>query len=223
MLSIIIPVYNEEKTIKEIVNKILALPLEKEIIIVDDASTDSTKEIIEKLSASNVKTLFHEKNQGKGQSVLDAVKEARGEYLIIQDADLEYDPEDYLKLFEALEKGQADIAYGARFFIKRSGLPLHRLGNQVLTGLLNFLYGSNLNDYATCYKMFKRTVFESLNLKATGFDIDVEITCKALKRGVHIKEVPISYYPRNFKEGKKIRFSDALWAMFYMFKYRLQK
>lgn len=225
MLSVIVPVYNEKATIEEIVKRIQAVPLEKEIILVDDASSDGTSEIIQKLAFSNpeILSIHHQKNQGKGQSILDALKEARGEIAIIQDADLEYDPKEYVKLLAPLNNNEADLAFGARFFIQRSGLPFHRLGNQVLTGLLNFLFRTNLNDYATCYKMGSLKTFRSLNLKATGFDIDVEITCNAIKKGLKIKEIPISYFPRNFKEGKKIRLVDGLWAIFYIIKYRLSK
>lgn len=220
MLSVIIPVYNEKNTIVELIKKIQAVPLEKEVIVINNASTDGTKELLEKINEPNIRVMHHQVNKRKGGAVIEGLKAAKGEFAIIQDGDLEYDPQDYLKLIEPLIKKEADMVLGSRFYIKRSGLPLHRLGNQFLTGLLNFLFKSNINDYATCYKMARLETYRSLKLKTTGFDIDVEIICRVLKRNLRISEVPISYYPRNFKEGKKIRFIDGIWAIFSIFKYR---
>lgn len=223
MLSVIIPVFNEKSTIEEIIRKVQAVPLDKEIILVDDCSTDGTREIISKIHVDNIKVILHSTNNGKGQSIVDALKLAVGEYAVIQDADLEYDPQEYTLLIQPLTRGEADIVYGARFFYKRLGLPTHKLGNQALTGLVNFLFRSNLNDYLTCYKMARTATFRNLNLSSRGFEIETEITCRALNSGLRIAQVPISYYPRNFKEGKKIRFKDGILAVLYILKYRFAK
>ena len=146
---------------------------------------------------------------------------AMGEYVIIQDADLEYDPNDYLVLFDAIKDGSADMVLGARFFKGYHGLLMHVAGNRFLTFMINFLFGAKLNDYATCYKLARRETFKSLKLKTTGFDIEVEIICKALLRKLRLKEVHASYYPRPYNEGKKIRVNDAFWAVLAMLKYRI--
>ncbi len=151
---------------------------------------------------------------------LTALSHATGDFVVIQDADLEYDPADYLRLMEEVRQGRTDIAIGARFLDSRQGLFMHRFGNKILTGLLNLLFGSRLNDYASCYKLAARDTWYTLNLRASGFDIDVEIVCNALKKKKRISEVAVSYHPRTYREGKKIRWMDGLWAIFYMFKYR---
>jgi glycosyltransferase involved in cell wall biosynthesis len=221
LLSVIIPVYNEKKTIKEILEKIQSVPLDKEIIVVDDGSSDGTDKILRDMRYNNLKVVHHLTNRGKGAAFLTGLSNATGEFVIVQDADLEYEPNDYLKMLEAINNNNADIILGARFLKGHVGLFMHRLGNRFLTGLLNFLFNARLNDYSTCYKLARRTTWDSLNLRAAGFDIEVEIICNALKNKNHILEVPISYYPRTYKAGKKIRWNDGVWAIFYMFKYRL--
>lgn len=223
LLSVIIPVFNEAKTIKGVLEKINILNLDKEIIVVDDSSTDGTDRILRELKFINFKVVHHTSNRGKGAACLTGLVNAGGEFVVIQDADLEYDPNDYLKLLEPLKEARAEMILGARFFEGHQGLFIHRLGNRFLTGLLNLLFGSRLNDYATCYKMARKEIWDSLNLKATGFDIDVEIVCNALKKGLRLMEVAVSYHPRTYKEGKKIRWLDGLWAIYYMFKYRLSR
>jgi glycosyltransferase involved in cell wall biosynthesis len=221
LISVIVPVYNEEKTIRQIIEKVHSVNIDKEIIIVDNSSTDGTHKILRELRYDNLKIIYHSTNRGKGASFLTGLSNASGEYVIAQDADLEYDPNDYLALFEAIKDGKADLVLGARFFRGYHGLLMHRAGNRFLTFALNFLFGVKLNDYATCYKLARREALNLLGLKATSFDIDVEIICKALRKGLKIKEVHASYHPRSYKEGKKIRVGDAFQAVFAMLKYRL--
>ena len=220
LISVIVPVYNEAKTIRQIIEKIYSVNIDKEIIIVDNNSTDGTHNVLRELHYDNLKIIYHSTNRGKGASFLTGLNNARGEYVITQDADLEYDPNDYLMLFEAIKYGKADLVLGARFLKGYHGLLIHRLGNRFLTFVLDLLFGARLNDYATCYKLARRDTLKDLRLRATGFDIEVEIICNAIKKGLRIREVRVSYYPRTYREGKKIRFKDALWAIFYMIKYR---
>jgi len=223
LISVIVPVYNEAKTISQMIDKINVVPIDKEIIVVNDSSTDGTDKILSELRSDNLKIIHHSFNRGKGAAVLTGLEHAAGEYVIIQDADLEYDPNDFLVLFEAIKDGKADIVLGARFLKGYHGLLAHRLGNRFLTFTLNFLFNTQLNDYATCYKLARRETFNLLRLQTTGFEIDVEIICKALRKAYRIKEVHVSYHPRSYKEGKKIRIDDAFQAIFAMFKYKFSK
>jgi dolichol-phosphate mannosyltransferase len=224
LLSIVVPVCNEVKTIRQILMKIESVNIDKEIIVVDNYSSDGTREllqdILKKGEGNNIKVIYHSYNKGKGSSVREAIKEANSEFVVIQDADLEYEPQEYLKLLQPLLEGRADIVLGARFTAGHSGLAIHRLGNKFLTGLLNFLFGSRINDYATCYKMARRSTFLSLGLKATSFNIEAEIVCRALKKRLRLAEVPIAYYPRSYAEGKKIRWFDGIQAIISILKYR---
>jgi glycosyltransferase involved in cell wall biosynthesis len=224
LLTIVVPVYNEVKTIREILSKINSVDIDKEIIVVDNYSTDGTRQVLQDLlkkkEINNIKAIYHSYNKGKGTAVREGIREASGEFVVIQDADLEYDPGEYSKLLSPLLEGQTDIVLGARFTVGHSGLALHRLGNKFLTRLLNALFGVNINDYATCYKMARKSVFLSLDLKSTSFDIEAEIVCKAVKHHLRIKEVPISYYPRSYSEGKKIRWLDGLHAIISILRYR---
>ncbi|MFH0855147.1 MAG: glycosyltransferase family 2 protein [Candidatus Omnitrophota bacterium] len=223
LLSIIVPIYNEAKTVRQILSKINSVNIDKEIIIVDDGSTDGADKILGDIRCDNLKVIHHISNRGKGAAFLTGLANAKGEFAIIQDADLEYDPNDYLTLFDSIKRNNADMVLGARFLKGYRGLLMHRLGNRFLTYTMNFLFGSKLNDYATCYKLARRVTFESLSLRATGFEVDAEIICKALKKKLKIKEEHVSYHPRAYSEGKKIRFKDALWAVFYMAKFRFIK
>lgn len=223
LLSVIIPVYNESKTIKRILEKINSESTDKEIIVVDDSSTDDTARILREVKYNNLKVIHHTSNRGKGAAFLTGLSQVEGEFVIIQDADLEYDPNDYCRLLEEIKATNADIIFGKRFQKGYKGLFMHRLGNKTLTALLNLLFKSHIADYATCFKLARKNTFIELNLSAKGFDIDVEIVCRALKQNKRICEIPVSYNPRTYKEGKKIRWRDGLWAMFYMFKYRFQK
>jgi len=222
LISVIVPVYNEAKTIRQIIEKIHSVNIDKEIIIVDNNSTDGTHKILRQLEYDNLKIIYHNTNRGKGASCLTGLNNAKGEYVIIQDADLEYDPNDFLSLYEAIKDDQADLVLGARFFKGYHGLLMHRLGNRFLTSTLNFLFGVKLNDYATCYKLARRETFNLLGLKSTGFNIEVEIICKAIGKGLRIKEVHAAYHPRSYKEGKKIRINDAFWAILAMLKYKFR-
>jgi glycosyltransferase involved in cell wall biosynthesis len=220
LLSVIVPVYNEAKTLIKIIEKIHSVDIDKEIIIVDDGSYDGTDKILRGIKYNNLKVIHHSANRGKGAAFLTGLSCATGEFVVIQDADLEYDPNDYLRLMNAIKGNNADFVLGARFIDGHQGLFIHRLGNRFLTYLINFLFKARLNDYATCYKLARRDIWQGLSLNSEGFDIDVEIVAKVLKRKLPIAQVPISYYPRSYSEGKKVRWGDGLWAICSMFKYR---
>lgn len=220
LLSVIVPVYNEAKTIRQIIENINAVNIDKEIIVIDNSSTDGTQKILGELRYDNLKVIYHSSNRGKGASFITGLDNAGGDYIIAQDADLEYDPNDYPHLLEEVKDGKYDMVLGARFFKGYQGLLMHVAGNKVLTFVMNFIYGGKLNDCATCYKLARRETYKSLRLQETGFDIDFEIVCKALRKKLKIKEAHIAYYPRSYKEGKKIRINDAFWAILTMLKYR---
>ena len=225
LISVIVPVYNEAKTIRQILEKINVLNIDKEIIVVDNCSSDGTRGILQDIlkgpGYNSIRVIYHSYNKGKGESVREGIIEAKGDFVVIQDADLEYDPSEFSNLLKPLQNNQADLTLGARFTRGHSGLMAHRLGNKFLTALLNSMFGSQLNDYATCYKMAKRQVLIDFELKSKSFDIEVEIICKALLRKLRLKEVHVSYYPRSYNEGKKIRINDAFWAVLAMLKYRI--
>ena len=225
-LSIIVPVFNEEETIEEVVNRIEDVDLEKEIIIVDDGSTDDTRKLLERLeSREDVKVFFHERNKGKGAAVRTGLNHVKGEVIIIQDADLEYDPADYPRLIEPILSGESDVVYGSRNLVRKNvgkSSNLFYFGGVLLTKIANLLYGSNLTDVTTCYKVFKKDVLDSIELECDGFEFCDEVTAKVLKKGIKIKEVSISYYPRSKEEGKKIRVIDGLIAAWTLIKFRLR-
>ncbi|MDD5476702.1 MAG: glycosyltransferase family 2 protein [Candidatus Omnitrophica bacterium] len=227
LISVIVPVYNEAKTISQILEKINAVNIDKEIIVVDNCSNDGTQgilqDILKRSGCNSIRVIYHSYNKGKGESVREGIIEAKGDFVVIQDADLEYDPGEFSNLLRPLQNNEADLTLGARFTRGHSGLMAHRLGNKFLTALLNFTFGSQLNDYATCYKMAKRQVFIDFGLKSKSFDIEVEIICKALKSHLRILEVPIAYYPRSYVDGKKIRWIDGLQAILSILKYRLSR
>ncbi len=220
LLSVIVPVYNEAKTIQQILEKISLLDVDKEIIVVDDGSSDGSDKILRANTSGNIKLIHHTSNRGKGCAILTGLSQAQGEFVLIQDADLEYDPRDYFKLLEKAKDDNVDIVLGARFLKGYKGVFLHRMGNRFLTGLLNLLFNVRLNDCFTCYKLIRRSVFNALNLKAKGFDIEIEIIAKALKKKLRIAEVFVSYHPRSYSEGKKIRCNDGLHAALSIFKYK---
>lgn len=221
VLSVIMPVYNERGTIREIVRRVMDLPVDKELIIVDDGSTDGTRDVLSSLSSANIKILFHDKNKGKGAAIRTGIAEAAGEFIVIQDADLEYDPHDYLSLLEAALPGKADVVYGSRFRGEYSDFStLHWWGNKFLTFAANLIYGSRLSDVETCYKLFRTSILRSIKLRAERFDFEPEVTAKLLRKGIRIAEVPISYTGRKFTEGKKITWRDGFSALRTLIKYR---
>lgn len=225
LLSIVIPVFNEKNTLLKIIEKIDLLPksLNRELVLVDDGSTDGSREILKTLeSRKDVKVIFKEKNSGKGDSLKIGFKNSKGDYVIVQDADLEYDPTDYQKLIDVILKNQMTVVYGSRFSGSYQDMStLHYYGNKFLTFFTNFLYGVKLTDMETCYKLFPGDFIRSLNLKANRFDFEPEITAKILKRKYKIIEVPINYYGRSHDEGKKITWKDGFNAVWSLLKYRL--
>ena len=220
ILSVIVPVYNEVKTVRDILQKIESVPIDKEIVVVDDGSIDGTDKLLRNLQYPGLKVIHHTNNRGKGAAVLTGLANATGEYLIIQDADLEYDPAEYLRLLECARSGNADLVMGARFTKGYHGLFIPIWGNRFLTGLLNLLFGTRFNDYLTCYKLLRRDILNSLALESTGFSIDTEIVAKMLKAKMRIKEVPISYSPRSYAQGKKIRIMDGIRHIGSILRYR---
>jgi glycosyltransferase involved in cell wall biosynthesis len=223
LLSVIIPVYNEAKTIGHIVERVQSTPYEKEIIIVDDGSVDGTREELKKLEAPNIKIFLHDTNQGKGTAVQTALQHAGGDILLIQDADLEYDPSDYAKLLEPIQTGKADVVFGSRFLGAGSHRVLffwHSLGNRFLTLMANMLNDLNMTDMETGYKVFTRDVQKVIRIRSRRFGFEPEFTAKVARNHFRIYEVPISYYGRGYKEGKKITWRDGFAAIFWIFKYR---
>ncbi|OGW83062.1 MAG: glycosyl transferase [Omnitrophica bacterium RIFCSPHIGHO2_02_FULL_51_18] len=222
-LSVVVPVYNERNTIEKILEAILAVPLEKEIVIVDDGSNDGTRELIRERFSQHrdLKLIFHEKNKGKGEAVHTGIREASGDMVIIQDADLEYDPKDYVPLIQNMERSGINVVYGSRFLNKQKVTSdWHRFVNYFLTALTNGLFGVRLTDMETCYKLFRAPLIKRMPLRSRGFEIEVELTAKLLKSGEKILEVPISYKGRSFHEGKKIGWRDGIKAVVALFRYR---
>lgn len=219
-LSIVIPVYNESKTVAEIIRQVKAVKnFDKEIIVVDDGSTDETSGVIKDIK--DITVIKHEKNQGKGSAIRTGIAQAAGDYLLVQDADLEYDPQDILTMLEPIRRGKAEVVYGSRFTGQRRNMFFwHWIGNQFLTLITNILYNTTLSDMETCYKLMPVKLAKSLNLKAKHFEFEPEVTAKILKKGIRIWEVPISYAGREYHEGKKISWKDALPALFTLIKYR---
>ena len=223
-LSIVIPIYNEKATLLKILEKVEeanALGLEKEIILVDDGSADGTREILKTLENKHV-VIYHEKNRGKGAALRTGFQKATGDIILIQDADLEYNPKEYPGLLKPILENRAEVVYGSRNITKnpRSSLRYY-FGSKLTNCLLNIICGSHLTDFWTCYKVFKSPVIKSIKLESNGFDIEEEMTIKLLKRKCKIFEVPIDYFPRSLKEGKKIRPKDGLIAIWKIVKYRL--
>lgn len=224
MISVVMPVYNEAKTIKEIVKNVQAVGLEKEIIIVDDASTDGTREILNELKdKEGITVLYHQSNQGKGAALRTAFKQVKGEIVIIQDADLEYDPNEYNKLIKPIIEGKADAVYGSRFLggPHRVLFFWHYVGNKLFTLLSNMLTNLNLTDMETCYKVFKSSLLKKFTIESNRFGVEPEITAKLAKLKCRIYEVDISYSGRDYTEGKKINWKDGIAALYWILKYNL--
>jgi glycosyltransferase involved in cell wall biosynthesis len=222
-LTVIIPVYNESNTIEEIIQRVKRMQTANEILIVDDGSTDGTRAVLAELDGKDgVRVIFKEKNEGKGSAVRTGIQAARGDILLIQDADLEYDPREYPNLLRPIQENIADVVYGSRFLggARRPILFLNMVANKILTLVTNILYNNILTDMETGYKVFRREVVAGMKLRANRFDFEPEFTAKILKRKVRVYEVPISFNPRDYSEGKKITAWDAFEAMWALIKYR---
>jgi len=222
-LSIIIPCYNEQETIGALLEKVCQVPVEKEIIVVNDGSSDRSPEIIREFaSRENLRLINHPRNYGKGRAFKSGLKVATGEVVIVQDADLEYDPQDFIPILDKFKADGVEVVYGSRNLKKENRRSYFRyyLGGVLLTKITNLLFSSRLTDEPTCYKAFRREVINNLDIEADGFEWEPEVTAKLLKAGYQIEEVPIRYYPRSFKQGKKLSWRDGLKAIWTLFKYR---
>ncbi|HLN15149.1 MAG TPA: glycosyltransferase family 2 protein [Acidimicrobiales bacterium] len=222
-MTVIVPVYNERSTVAEIVRRVRAakVPVVVDVVLVDDGSTDGSDKVMRAIEDSTVRVVTHERNLGKGAAVRTGLEHARGDLVLIQDADLEYDPDDWPELLAPMLKGKARVVYGSRFTGPRKNmLPLHWIGNRFLSLVTNLLYSSTLSDMETCYKLFDRQVLDGITIESKRFDFEPEITAKVLRRGYRIYEVPISYAGRELSEGKKITWRDGFSALRALVKYR---
>jgi glycosyltransferase involved in cell wall biosynthesis len=224
-LSIVIPVYNEKDTLAEIVSRVQATPYDKELVIVDDASTDGSRDILKRLvqENDNIRAFFHDGNQGKGAALRTGFSQVTGDVVLIQDADLEYNPIDYPELLKPIERGVADVVYGSRLI---GGAPhrvlffWHYVGNKMVTTLSNMFTNLNLTDMETCYKVFKAEVIKNVKIKSDRFGVEPELTAKIARQRCRIYEVPISYDGRDYSEGKKITWRDGIAAVYYIIRFR---
>ena len=225
LLSVVMPVFNERDTIAEIIARVLAVPVRIELIVVDDCSTDGTRDMLSKLQARHgFRLLLHERNQGKGAALRTGFGAVTGDLVVIQDADLEYSPEEYPELITLICEGRADVVYGSRFLGRhRVFLFTHYLGNLLLTFLTNLLYNTMLTDMETCYKVMRTEVLRSFAVRSNGFGIEPELTAKIFKRHYRVYEVPITYDGRGYDEGKKITWRDGVVALWVLFRYRFSE
>jgi glycosyltransferase involved in cell wall biosynthesis len=226
-LSVIVPVFNERNTLVEILRRMrqVRLPegIDREIIVVDDGSNDGTRELLKQLGDSTVRIVMHPQNRGKGAAVRTGFAHATGDYVLVQDADLEYDPDDWPRMLNPVLRGKARVVYGSRFTgERRNMLFMHWVGNRFLSLMTNLLYNTTLSDMETCYKLIDRSLLDELHLRSERFDIEPEITAKILKRKIRIYEVPISYTGREYDEGKKITWRDGFSAFATLVKYRFK-
>ncbi len=222
LLSVVMPVFNERATIEEIISRVLRVPIRIELIVVDDGSTDGTRDALQTLQRERgFRLVLQPKNQGKGAALRRGFQDVTGDLVVIQDADLEYSPEEYPGLIELICQGRADVVYGSRFLGRhRVFLFTHYLGNRLLTLLTNVLYNTMLSDMETCYKVMRTEVLRSMSLKSNSFGIEPELTAKIFKRGYRVYEVPITYDGRSYDEGKKITWRDGVVALWVLLKYR---
>jgi glycosyltransferase involved in cell wall biosynthesis len=222
LLSIIMPVYNEADTVRSVIDRVLATSFQKQLIIVDDGSSDGTREILKKIEGDNIEVYLHEQNRGKGGAIRTGWTKAKGDIILIQDADTEYDPSDYDALIRPITDGKADVVFGSRFvgYPRRVLYFWHSLGNQFLTLMSNMLNDLNLSDMETGYKVFTREVLQSIRTRSNRFGFEPEFTAKVAKKKFRIYEVPISYYGRGYKEGKKITWRDGVAAFYWIVRYR---
>lgn len=225
-LSVIMPVFNEHKTIREIIAKVMAVPIEKELVIVDDGSTDGTRQILKEYEGKqDIKVLYHEKNKGKAGAIKTGIPVTTGEIITVQDGDLETDPNDFVHLTEPIKRGEAQVVYGSRYLNKgeRSLYVTYWLGARFLSWVVNWLYWQNITDEATCYKVFRADILKQIPLVYDRFEFCPEVTAKVSKMGYKIKELPMNYYPRSFADGKKMNWKDGVKALWVLVKYRFVK
>ena len=223
-LSIIMPVYNEVKTIEEIIRKVLDVELDKELIIVDDGSADGTREYLRTLENDSIRIFYHTENKGKGAAIRTGIKEATGDIITIQDADLEYDPNEFPQLIELILSGRADVVYGSRFLFRTRILHFyHMLGNKLINLFANILYNATFSDLETCYKAFRADILKDMKLESNSFGFEAEVTAQIMKKKLRIYEVPISYYGRSYDEGKKITWKDGVIALYWLIRCKVRK
>ena len=222
MVSVVMPAYNERPTIEEIIRRVLAVPLRKELIVIDDCSTDGTRELLQQLQRElGFTLLLQPRNTGKGAALRTGFAQIRGDIAVVQDADLEYSPEEYPDLIELICSGRADVVYGSRFLGRhRVFLFVHYMGNRLLTLLANVLYNTMLTDMETCFKAMRVEVLRSMTLRSNRFGIEPELTAKIFKRGYRVYEIPITYDGRGYEDGKKVTWRDGLVAIWTLIKYR---
>lgn len=224
-LSVIVPIYNEKNTVEQLIELVRAVPVEKEIILVDDGSFDGTRDVIRRFeTVPDCRVIYHDRNRGKGSAIRTGIAAVTGDYVIIQDADLEYNPMDYLSLLAPVRETGRAVVFGSRFLSGKKVTPAwHRFVNYIMTLSTNMVYGSRLTDMETCYKLFKTSFIRGLSLESEGFEIEAEMTAKALNSGEEIIEVPVSYKGRWYHEGKKIGWKDAVKTLAMIFHYRLKR